>query len=76
MSNLIIIESPFKIPTIKKALGSGYDVVASVGHVRDLPKSKLGVDIEHGFAPQYIDIKGKEAVIKDIKKLVKKKLYS
>ncbi len=72
MSNLIIIESPFKIPTIKKALGSGYDVVASVGHVRDLPKSKLGVDIEHGFAPQYIDIKGKEAVIKDIKKLVKK----
>ena len=47
-------------------------MVASVGHVRDLPKSKLGVDIEHGFAPQYIDIKGKEAVIKDIKKLVKK----
>ena len=51
MSNLVIVESPAKAKTIKKYLGSGYEVVASMGHIRDLPKSKIGVDIEHGFKP-------------------------
>ncbi len=72
MSDLIIVESPTKIHTIKRTLGSDYNVVACVGHIRDLPKSRLGVDIENGFEPTYVDIKGKEAVIKDIKKLAKK----
>lgn len=72
MSDLIIVESPSKIHTVKRTLGSGYDVVACVGHVRDLPKSKLAVDVEHGFEPTYVDIAGKENVIKEIKKLAKK----
>lgn len=72
MSDLIIVESPTKIHTIKRTLGSDYNVVACVGHIRDLPKSRLGVDIENGFEPTYVDIKGKETVIKDIKKLAKK----
>lgn len=72
MSDLIIVESPSKIHTVKRTLGAGYDVVACVGHVRDLPKSKIGVDVENGFEPTYVDIKGKENVIKDIKKLAKK----
>ncbi len=72
MSSLIIVESPTKIHTIQRTLGSKYKVVACVGHVRDLPKSKLGVDIDHDFAPTYVDIKGKEKVIDDIKKLSKK----
>ena len=59
MSNLVIVESPAKAKTIKKYLGKGFEVVASMGHVRDLPKSKLGVDVDNGFAPQYVDIKGK-----------------
>jgi len=72
LSDLIIVESPTKIRTIKRYVGDGYEVVASKGHVRDLPKSKLGVDIEHDFAPQYVDIKEKEDTIKSIKKLAKK----
>lgn len=72
MSNLIIVESPTKIKTIKRYLSGDYEVVASKGHIRDLPKSKLGVDIEHDFEPQYVNIKDKEGVIKDIKKLAKK----
>ncbi len=72
MSSLIIVESSTKIHTIQRTLGSKYKVVACVGHVRDLPKSKLGVDIDHDFAPTYVDIKGKEKVIDDIKKLSKK----
>lgn len=72
MSDLIIVESPSKIHTVKRTLGSGYNVVACVGHVRDLPKSKLAVDVEHGFEPTYVDIAGKENVIKDIKKLARK----
>lgn len=72
MSDLIIVESPSKIHTVKRTLGDGYNVVACVGHVRDLPKSKLAVDVEHGFEPTYVDIAGKENVIKDIKKLAKK----
>lgn len=72
MADLIIVESPTKIHTIQRTLGSDYKVVACVGHVRDLPKSKLGVDIDNGFKPTYVDIKGKEKVIDDIKKLSKK----
>ena len=65
---LVIVESPSKAKTIGKYLGSTYKVVASVGHVRDLPKSKLGVDIEENFEPQYINIRGKGDVIKELKK--------
>lgn len=65
---LVIVESPTKAKTIKKYLGSGYSVKASVGHVKDLPKSKMGVDPEHGFAPTYEVIKGKIKVLDDIKK--------
>ena len=72
MSNLVIVESPAKAKTIQKYLGPGYEVVASMGHVRDLPKSKLGVDVDNGFAPHYLDMKGKEDVIKDLKKRAKK----
>lgn len=70
---LVIVESPAKAKTIEKFLGkSHYSVKASVGHVRDLPKSKLGVDIEHNFEPQYINIRGKGDVIKELKKEAKK----
>lgn len=72
MSDLIIVESPTKIKTIKRYLDGNYEVVASKGHVRDLPKSKLGVDVEHNFEPKYVNIKDKEPLIKDIKKLAKK----
>ena len=70
---LVIVESPAKAKTIEKFLGKGhYTVKASVGHVRDLPKSKLGVDIENNFEPQYINIRGKGDVIKELKKEAKK----
>ncbi len=72
MANLVIVESPFKINTIKSYLGSNYKVVASVGHVRDLPKSTLGIDIDNGFEPHYINIRGKGDVIKEIKSEAKK----
>ena len=72
MSDLIIVESPTKIHTVKRTLGAGYNVVACAGHVRDLPKSKLAVDVDNGFEPTYVDIAGKENIIKDIKKLAKK----
>ena len=65
---LIIVESPTKAKTIRKMLGSNYKVVASVGHIRDLPKSTLGVDIENNFEPKYINIRGKGPVIKELKK--------
>ena len=71
MSNLVIVESPNKIAAVKKYLGSNYKVIASVGHVRDLPKSALGVDIENGFEPHYINIRGKGDVIKEIRKEAK-----
>jgi len=71
MSNLVIVESPNKIAAVKKYLGSNYKVIASVGHVRDLPKSTLGVDIENGFEPHYINIRGKGDVIKEIRKEAK-----
>ena len=67
MSKLLIVESPSKIKPIKKYLGSDYEVMASVGHIRDLPKSKLGVDIENGFAPQYVNMADKKEVIKSLK---------
>ena len=67
-SNLVIVESPAKAKTIGKYLGPGYQVKASMGHVRDLPKSKLGVDVEHGFTLDYQPIKGKEEVIDDLQK--------
>ena len=56
---LVIVESPAKVKTIKKFLGSNYVVTASNGHVRDLPKSQLGVDVEHDYEPKYITIRGK-----------------
>ena len=68
MPNLVIVESPSKAATIKGYLGANYKVVASKGHVRDLPKSTLGVDIENDFAPHYINIRGKGDLIKEIKK--------
>ena len=66
--SLIIVESPTKAKTVTKYLGRGYTVMASVGHVKDLPTSKLGVDLEHDFEPQYVTIKGKSKVLADIKK--------
>ena len=68
---LIIVESPAKANTIKKFLGGNYKVMASMGHIRDLPKSKLGVDIEHDFEPEYINIRGKGDLIKSLKKEAK-----
>ena len=70
-TDLVIVESPAKAKTIGRYLGPGYEVRASMGHVRDLPKSKLGVDVEHGFQPDYQPIKGKEDVIADLKKAAK-----
>ena len=67
MSKLVIMESPSKAKTVKKYLGSDYEVIASVGHIRDLPKSLLGVDVEHGFKPRYVDIPGKSALIRELK---------
>ncbi|MBQ9085925.1 MAG: type I DNA topoisomerase [Clostridia bacterium] len=71
MANLVIVESPSKASTIKGYLGSNYKVVASKGHVRDLPKSTLGVDIDHNFEAHYINIRGKGDLIKEIRKEAK-----
>jgi len=71
MANLVIMESPSKANTVKSYLGSNYKVIATVGHLRDLPKSSLGVDIENGFEAHYINIRGKGDIIKDIKKEAK-----
>lgn len=75
--NLVIVESPSKATTIKKFLGNSYEVVASNGHVRDLPKSQLGIDIENGFEPKYITIRGKGEILAKLRKEVKKadKIY-
>ena len=74
---LIIVESPAKANTIKKFLGGNTKVLASMGHIRDLPKSKLGIDVEHNFEPEYINIRGKGDLIKELKKSAKnsKKVY-
>ena len=66
-NNLVIVESPSKAKTIGKYLGPGYTVKASMGHLRDLPKSKMGVDLENDFTPQYIPVRGKESLIKELK---------
>ncbi|MGO9830654.1 MAG: type I DNA topoisomerase [Myxococcaceae bacterium] len=65
---LVVVESPAKAKTIKKYLGAGYSVKASVGHIKDLPKSKMGVDVEHGFKPEYVVIKSKEKALGELKK--------
>ena len=72
MKKLLIVESPAKARTIKKFLGNGYDVIASNGHVRDLPKSTMGIDIDNDFEPKYITIRGKGDLIASLKKAVKK----
>ena len=72
---LIIVESPAKANTIKKFLGGNTKVVASMGHIRDLPKSKLGVNIENDFEPEYINIRGKGELIKSLKKHQKQAKY-
>ncbi|MEF9940153.1 MAG: type I DNA topoisomerase [Clostridium sp.] len=75
--SLVIVESPAKVKTIKKFLGANYEVDASNGHVRDLPKSQLGIDIEHNFEPKYITIRGKGDILAKLRKQVKKadKIY-
>ncbi|MDY4166281.1 MAG: type I DNA topoisomerase [Fournierella sp.] len=72
MSKLVIVESPAKAKTIRKYLGDGYEVTASMGHIRDLPASQLGIDVDHDYTPQYINIKGKEKLIKELKSEAKK----
>ena len=72
MSKLIIVESPEKAKTIKKYLGSGYDIVASKGHIRDLPAAKLSVDVKNNFEPKYAVIKEKEKLVKELQDKVKK----
>ena len=74
---LVIVESPAKVKTIKKFLGANYEVAASNGHVRDLPKSQLGIDVEHGYEPKYITIRGKGDILAALRKEVKKaeKIY-
>ncbi len=69
---LVIVESPAKAKTIKKFLGSNYEVIASNGHVRDLPKSQMGIDIENDFEPKYITIRGKGEILAQLRKEVKK----
>ena len=70
--NLVIVESPTKVKTIKKFLGKNYEVVASLGHVRDLPKSQMGIDVENDFEPKYITIRGKGELLSTLRKEVKK----
>ncbi|MBQ7841444.1 MAG: type I DNA topoisomerase [Lachnospiraceae bacterium] len=74
---LVIVESPAKVKTIKKFLGANYEVAASNGHVRDLPKSQLGIDVEHDYEPKYITIRGKGGILANLRKEVKKaeKIY-
>ena len=74
---LVIVESPAKVKTIKKFLGKNYEVTASNGHVRDLPKSRMGIDFENDFDPKYITIRGKGEILAKLRKEVKKaeKIY-
>ncbi len=69
--NLVIVESPAKAKTIEKYLGKRYKVIASMGHVRDLPRSQMGVDTEDNYEPKYITIRGKGPVVKDLKNMRK-----
>ncbi|MBR2099723.1 MAG: DNA topoisomerase I, partial [Eubacterium sp.] len=75
MSKLVIVESPAKAKNIKGYLGKGYDVIASMGHVRDLPAARLSVDVDNDFAPKYAIIKGKETFVRDLKKKADKAEY-
>lgn len=70
--SLVVVESPTKARTLQKFLSRGYEVVASMGHVKDLPKSQLGVDVDADFAPKYIVIKGKGPVLKSLREAAKK----
>ena len=70
MANLIIVESPSKAKTLKNYLGSGYEIMASKGHIRDLPAARLSVDVKHDFAPKYSIVKGKEKLVTELKKAV------
>ena len=74
---LVIVESPAKVKTIKKFLGTNYSVMASNGHIRDLPKSTMGVDVENDYEPKYITIRGKGDLLSSLRKEVKKadKIY-
>ena len=72
MAKLVIVESPAKAKTIGKYLGKGYKVTASMGHIRDLPASQLGIDVEHGYKPHYITIKGKAKLVRELKDEAKK----
>ena len=76
-TNLIIVESPAKARTLKRYLGDNYQIEASVGHIRDLPKSDLGVDVDNGFKPTYVTSDDKSKVVNQLKKLIKnaEKLY-
>ena len=69
---LVIVESPAKVKTIKKFLGANYEVMASQGHIRDLPKSQMGIDIDNDFEPIYITIRGKGDILAALRKEVKK----
>ena len=70
--NLVIVESPTKAHTIEKYLGPGYVVKASVGHLIDLPKSRMAIDIENGFQPEYITVRGRAKLLKELQKDAKK----
>ena len=72
LHNLIIVESPSKAKTLKRFLGNDYQIEASVGHIRDLPKNDLGVDIENGFKPTYVASEDKSKVISQLKSLINK----
>ena len=72
--NLVIVESPAKVKTIKKFLGKNYEVTASNGHVRDLPKSTMGIDVEHDYEPKYITIRGKGDILANLRKEVKRRI--
>ena len=75
--NLVIVESPAKVKTIKKFLGKNYELLASQGHVRDMPKSQLGIGPENDYEPKYITIRGKGPILADLRKSAKKgdKIY-
>ena len=74
--NLVIVESPAKAKTIEKYLGRNYKVLASVGHIRDLKKSSMSVDVENNYEPQYINIRGKGPLVNDLKKKLRKLIKS
>ncbi len=74
-TNLVVVESPAKAKTIGKYLGKSYTVKATVGHLRDLPQRELGVDVENGFAPKYVTIRGKGKTLAELKKVAKRSAH-